>query len=98
MTCLGNIVFSNMYLEFRTMDKVQKPSNSECHTASSEPFGLYYLTQQKIPETHFAGDWLGSVAGLDGTGSETQLSNIQPAVWLKEISWNLILSKKFRKN
>jgi hypothetical protein len=29
------------YLEFRTMDKVHKPSNSECYTASSEFFGLY---------------------------------------------------------
>jgi hypothetical protein len=25
-------------LEYRTMDKFQKPSNSECYTPSSEPF------------------------------------------------------------
>jgi hypothetical protein len=25
-------------LEYRTMEKVQKPSNSECYTPSSEPF------------------------------------------------------------
>jgi hypothetical protein len=29
------------YLEFQKIDKVQKPSNSECYTLSSEPFGLY---------------------------------------------------------
>jgi hypothetical protein len=26
------------YLEFRTFNKVHKPSNSECHTPSSKPF------------------------------------------------------------
>jgi hypothetical protein len=26
------------------MDKVQKPINSECHTLSSEPFGVYFNT------------------------------------------------------
>jgi hypothetical protein len=33
-------MFSN-YLEFLTMDKVQKPSDSECYTPSSEPFIIY---------------------------------------------------------
>jgi hypothetical protein len=34
-----NVMFSG-YLEFRTMHKVQKPGNSECYTASSEPFNI----------------------------------------------------------
>jgi hypothetical protein len=29
--------------EFRTMDRAQKPSNSECYTPSSQPFGFYQL-------------------------------------------------------
>jgi hypothetical protein len=28
-------------LKYRTMDKVQKPSNSECYTPSLEPFRIY---------------------------------------------------------
>jgi hypothetical protein len=28
-------------LEYRTMDKVQKPSNPMCYTPSSEPFKIY---------------------------------------------------------
>jgi hypothetical protein len=28
-------------LEYRTMEKVQKPDNSVCYTASSEPFRIY---------------------------------------------------------
>jgi hypothetical protein len=32
-----------MSLEYRTMEKVQKPSNSECYTPSSEPFRIYWL-------------------------------------------------------
>jgi hypothetical protein len=32
-----NVVFYS-YLEFRTMNKVQKPSDSDCYTPSSEPF------------------------------------------------------------
>jgi hypothetical protein len=35
-----NVVFSS-YLEFWTMDKVQKPSGSECYTPSLEPFRFY---------------------------------------------------------
>jgi hypothetical protein len=35
-----NVVFSR-YLEFRTMDKVHKPSDLECCTPLSEPFRLY---------------------------------------------------------
>jgi hypothetical protein len=34
-----NLMFSN-YLDFRTMDKVQKPSDSECYIPSSEPDAL----------------------------------------------------------
>jgi c-di-GMP-related signal transduction protein len=29
------------FLKYRTVDKVQKPSNSECYTTSSEPFRIY---------------------------------------------------------
>jgi hypothetical protein len=32
-------------LVYRAMDKVQKPSNSECYTPSSEPFGTYQRTK-----------------------------------------------------
>jgi hypothetical protein len=35
-----NIVFSSC-LEFPAMDKVHKPSDSECYTPSSEPFRFY---------------------------------------------------------
>jgi hypothetical protein len=41
------VVFSS-YLEFRTIDEVQKPSNSECYTPSSEPLRLYYLHHQSF--------------------------------------------------
>jgi hypothetical protein len=41
----GNSNFQNFMfdtcLEFLTVDKVQKASDSGCYTASSEPFGLY---------------------------------------------------------
>jgi hypothetical protein len=29
-------------LEYRTMEKFQKPSNSECYTPSSEPYRIYF--------------------------------------------------------
>jgi hypothetical protein len=29
---------SSVFLEYRTMDKVQKPNSPECHIPSSEPF------------------------------------------------------------
>jgi hypothetical protein len=32
-------------LAYRTIDKVQKPSNSECYTPSSEPFIIYLLNR-----------------------------------------------------
>jgi hypothetical protein len=35
-----NVVFFR-FLEHRMMDKVQKPSNPECYTPSSEPFKIY---------------------------------------------------------
>jgi hypothetical protein len=38
--CYRNIVFSS-YLEFRTLDKVHKPGDSECCTPSSELFRFY---------------------------------------------------------
>jgi hypothetical protein len=31
------------FFEYRTMGKVQKPSNSECYTPSSEPFKIYFF-------------------------------------------------------
>jgi hypothetical protein len=39
-----NVVFSS-YLEFRTMDKVQKPRDFQCYTrsTSSEPFRFYRI-------------------------------------------------------
>jgi hypothetical protein len=30
-----------LFIEFRTMDKVQKPSSNECYTPSSESFRIY---------------------------------------------------------
>jgi hypothetical protein len=30
------------FSEYRTMDIVQKPGNSECYTPSSEPFSILY--------------------------------------------------------
>jgi hypothetical protein len=35
------------FLEYRTMDKVQKPSNPECYTPSSEPFRIYVQVRNK---------------------------------------------------
>jgi hypothetical protein len=37
------IVFSS-YLEFWTVDKSHKPSDSECYTPSSEPIRIYWYT------------------------------------------------------
>jgi hypothetical protein len=34
-----NVVFC--FLEYRTLDKVQKPNSPECHIPSSEPFKVY---------------------------------------------------------
>jgi hypothetical protein len=31
------------FLEYRTMDKVQNPSNSECYTPSPDPFRIYKI-------------------------------------------------------
>jgi hypothetical protein len=42
-------VFSN-FLECWTMDKVQKLSNSECYTLSSEPFRIYLFNDVISPE------------------------------------------------
>jgi hypothetical protein len=43
------------YLEYRTMDKVQKRIDSECYTSSSEPFRVYHrvleLVSDRIIET-----------------------------------------------
>jgi hypothetical protein len=39
-----NVIFSS-YLEYRTMDRVHKPSVSECYAPSSEPFRLYLLSE-----------------------------------------------------
>jgi hypothetical protein len=30
------------FLEYRTMDKAQKPNNPECHTPSSKPFRIEF--------------------------------------------------------
>jgi hypothetical protein len=35
------------YLEFLTMEKVWKPSDSECYTPSSEPFRVYWSKKVK---------------------------------------------------
>jgi hypothetical protein len=37
-----NDVFSS-YLEIQALDKVNKPSDSECYTPSSEKFRFYYV-------------------------------------------------------
>jgi hypothetical protein len=37
-------------LEYRMMEKVQEPSNSECYTPSSEPFRIYYFENLSAPE------------------------------------------------
>jgi hypothetical protein len=43
------------YLEFRTMDIVHKPINSECHTPSLEPFTEYTTLYPKRQQfTHQA--------------------------------------------
>jgi hypothetical protein len=39
---VSETLFSS-YLEFRTMDKVHKPSGSECYTPSSQPLGSTIL-------------------------------------------------------
>jgi hypothetical protein len=33
------------YLEYPAMNRVQKPSGSECHASSSEPFRFYFNFQ-----------------------------------------------------
>jgi hypothetical protein len=39
--------FFSSYLEFRTMDKVQKPNDYEYYTPSSEPFRFYFKINLK---------------------------------------------------
>jgi hypothetical protein len=39
-------------LEYRTVDKVQKPSNPECHTPSSEPFRICVENDLKHTKHH----------------------------------------------
>jgi hypothetical protein len=34
---------SSVFLEYRTMDKVQKPNSPECYIPSWEPFKVYQL-------------------------------------------------------
>jgi hypothetical protein len=41
--CFQYVVFPT-YLEFWTMNKVHKPSNSECYTPQSEPFRFHKIT------------------------------------------------------
>jgi hypothetical protein len=38
-----SIIQNSSYLELRKLDKVHKPSDSECYTLSSEPFRFYSL-------------------------------------------------------
>jgi hypothetical protein len=40
-------------LEYRTMEKVQKPSNSVYYTSSSEPFRIYENPVRTSQETHY---------------------------------------------
>jgi hypothetical protein len=47
-----NVVLFSL-LEFQTMDKVQKTSNPECHTPSSEPFRIYTFSVEGILEKYF---------------------------------------------
>jgi hypothetical protein len=37
-----------LFVEYRTMDKVQKLNNSECYTPSSEPFRMNYKTHTDL--------------------------------------------------
>jgi hypothetical protein len=37
-----------LVLEYRTMDKIQKPSNSEYYIESSEPFIYYSLRNEEV--------------------------------------------------
>jgi hypothetical protein len=52
-----NVLFSS-FLEYWTMDKVQKPSNSECYTRSSEPFRIYQSTVVTQTSTADVNEWL----------------------------------------
>jgi hypothetical protein len=40
---VSEMLYSVVFYEYWTMDEVQKPSNSECYTPSSEPFRIYGL-------------------------------------------------------
>jgi hypothetical protein len=40
----------SIYLEFRTMNKANKPSDSERYTPSSEPFRFYSLIKPLKPD------------------------------------------------
>jgi hypothetical protein len=39
-TKLRTELLKRLSLEYRTMDKIQKPSNSECYTPLTEPFRI----------------------------------------------------------
>jgi hypothetical protein len=40
---VSKTLFFFYFLQYWTMDKVQRPSNSECYTPSSEPFRIYMI-------------------------------------------------------
>jgi hypothetical protein len=39
---------SSVFLEYRTIDKVQKPNSPECHIPSSEPFKVYVMASSSV--------------------------------------------------
>jgi hypothetical protein len=56
-----NVVFTS-YIEFRTIDRIQKTSNSECYSLSSEPFRVFLYA--------CICDVVGSNLGRDSGSSE----------------------------
>jgi hypothetical protein len=52
---VSKILCFSVLLEYRTMDKVQKPSNAECYTPSSEPIAIYrYITVNTKIELYYS--------------------------------------------
>jgi hypothetical protein len=51
---------SSVFLEYRTMDKVQKPNSPECHIPWSEPFKVYLPICGLRPDLYYC----QTVAGL----------------------------------
>jgi hypothetical protein len=65
------------FLEYRTMGKVQKPSNSECYMPSSEPFRIYIYRVFRAQA-----DWILILPSPTSCETAASLADKNACVWL----------------